>query len=198
MTNLTDIQSAFGKTDATQAQILHDTIDTMIDELVDAGPPDLDATWEEINAVAEMGGKIVAPATGNLALTAATHGNRIVYYDDADGVISLPAATGTGYTYTVVVKTPFTSGKIWVAATPGTDGFLGGLVGVDDDADAAYAWKAEADDDTITGNGTSTGGKAGDWYEFIDVADSLWLVRGFITQSGGSEATPFSATVSAP
>jgi|SaaInl7_200m_RNA_FD_contig_91_467588_length_3186_multi_5_in_0_out_0_2 hypothetical protein len=152
------------------------------------------ATAAEINAVADMSGQVVAPATGNLSLTAATHGNRVVYYDDADGVITLPAATGTGYRYTVILKTAFTAGSIKAASA--SDSFLGGIVGVDDDADAAYAWKAETDDDTITGNGTATGGKVGDCYEFIDLATGLFYVSGFITQSGGSEATPFSATVS--
>lgn len=78
------------------------------------------------------------------------------------------------------------------------DGFLGGVLGVDDDADAAFAWKAESGDDTISLDGTATGGKVGDWFQFTDMAAGLWLVEGFITQSGGSEVTPFSANVSAP
>jgi hypothetical protein len=141
-----------------------------------------------------MSAQVVAPATGDLSLTAALHGNRVLYYDDADGTITLPAATGTGYKYTVVVKTAFTAGTIQAASA--ADSFLGGLNGVDDDADAAYAWKAEAADDTLSFDGTATGGKAGDWIEFIDVATGLFLVKGYITQSGGSEATPFSAAVS--
>lgn len=187
MTNLSDIQAAFGKPDSAKATILHTTIQTMIDE----NDADLTATWEEVNAVADMSGKVVAPATGDLTLTAAAHGNRIVYYDDADGTVTLPAATGSGYTFTVVIKTAFTAGEIEAATNSAT--FLGGIVGVDDDTDAPYAWKAETLDDTISGNGAATGGKAGDWYEFVDVATNLYLVRGFITQSGGSEATPFSA-----
>ena len=189
MTNLTDIKSAFGQSDWDLATQLHTTALAM----VETGPVALTATWTEINEVADMSGQVVAPATGNLSLTAALHGNRVVYYDDADGVITLPAATGTGYRYLVVVKTPFTAGTIQVAGAG--DSFLGGLNGVDDDADAAYAWKAEAADDTISASGTATGGKAGDWYQFIDVATGLFLVSGFITQSGGSEVTPFSAAV---
>ncbi len=153
----------------------------------------ISATQAEINAVADMSGQVVAPATGNLTLTAATHGNRVLYYDDADGVITLPAASGSGYKYTIILKTAFTGGTIQAASA--ADSFLGGINGVDNDADAAYAWKAEANDDTISGNGTATGGKAGDCYEFIDVASGLFYVSGFITQSGGAEATPFSAAV---
>jgi len=153
------------------------------------------ATAAEINSVADMSGQLVAQAAGNFALTAATHGNRITLVNDADVVITLPAATGTGYKYKVlIVTTAWTGGSIVAASA--SDSFLGGINGVDDDADAPYAWKAETNDDTITGNGTATGGKVGDWYEFIDVATGLFLVNGFITQSGGAEATPFSATVS--
>ena len=190
MTTTNDIKTALSKNDAAKASLL----DSVIQSKIDTGPTDLDATWDEINAVADMSAHVLAPATGDLTLTAATHGNKIVYYDDADGTVTLPAATGTGYTYKIVLKTAFTAGAIQVANA--TDSFLGGINGVDDDADAAYAWKAETDDDKISGNGTSTGGKAGDWYEFIDVASGKFLVSGFITQSGGSEATPFSAAVS--
>lgn len=153
------------------------------------------ATAAEINAVADMSAHLVAQAAGNFSATAATHGNKITLVNDADVVITLPAATGTGYTYKfVIVTTAWTGGTIQAASA--SDSFLGGINGVDDDADAAYAWKAETNDDTITGNGTATGGKVGDWYEFIDVATGLFLVSGFITQSGGAEATPFSAAVS--
>jgi len=152
------------------------------------------ATAAELNAAADMSGKVVAPATGNLTLTPAAHGNRFVYYDDADGTITLPAATGTGYTYTIILKTAFTGGTIQAASA--TDSFYGGINGVDDDADAAYAWKAETNDDTISSDGSATGGKVGDFYKFTDIAAGKFYVEGFITQSGASEATPFSAAVS--
>jgi len=189
MTALTDMKASFSKRDTDRASLLHAAVESMID----ANDAALTATWTEINEVADMSGKVVAPATGNLTMTAALHGNRVLYYDDANGVITLPAATGTGYKYTIIIKTAFTGGTIQAAGA--ADSFLGGINGVDDDADAAYAWKAEAADDTISGDGAATGGKAGDCYEFLDVATGLFYVSGFITQSGGSEATPFSAAV---
>lgn len=200
-----DFLAAVGLNDSKKATQLNTAVQTV----VDSGPTTLTASWAEINtiadgitataaevnSVADMSGKLVAQAAGNFALTAATHGNRITLVDDADVAITLPAASGSGYVYTVlIVTTAWTGGSI--AAASAADSFLGGIVGVDDDADAAYAWKAEANDDTISGNGTSTGGKVGDWYKFTDVATGLFLVEGFITQSGGAEATPFSAGVS--
>lgn len=154
--------------------------------------------WEltyEGGTGASMGaGSLVTQAAGNFSLTEETHANRITLVNDADVVATLPAATGTGNVYKVlIVTTAWTGGTIQAASA--ADSFLGGLNGVDDDADAAYAWKAEAADDTISGSGTATGGKVGDWYKLTDVATGLFLVEGFITQSGGSEATPFSAAV---
>jgi hypothetical protein len=75
---------------------------------------------------------------------------------------------------------------------------VGSARGVDDDAEGAtgYQWNCETNDDTITMNGTATGGKAGDVWELEDIATDTWAVDGVLTQSGGSEATPFSATVS--
>jgi hypothetical protein len=162
-----------------------------------ADPTDLagvTATAAEINAAADVSGRLVAQAAGNFSLTAATHGNRITLVNDADVTITLPAASGSGNIYKVLIVTTAWSGGT-IQAASAADSFLGGINGVDDDADAAYAWKAEANDDTISGNGTATGGKVGDWYQFTDVATGLFLVEGFITQSGGSEATPFSAAV---
>lgn len=156
------------------------------------------ATADEINAVADVSGRIVTSTdAGTLALTAATHGDRIVYFSDADGAITLPNATGSGVRFHVVLATA--ASAMTITVTPDTDEeFAGGVVGVDDDADAAYAWKAEDDDDRISLNGTSTGGKVHDWFKFTDIATGVWLVEGFITQSGGSEATPFDAAISAP
>jgi hypothetical protein len=186
MTSVNVIRDTFDKTDTVRAERLYNAIVG----LINANDSDLTATWAEVNAVADMSGQVVAPATGDLDLTAALHGNRVVYYDDADGVISLPAATGSGIKYKVVIKTQLTTGSIEGLTASAT--FLGGLGGVDADADTALAYDAVAGDNTITG-GTATGGQPGDWFEFVDIATNLYIVSGFVTQSGGSEATPFSA-----
>jgi len=154
----------------------------------------LAASSTEMNEVCDMSTHVVAPATGDLTMTAALHGNRVLYYNDADGTITLPAATGTGYTYLVVLKTAATAATIQAASA--SDSFLGGISGVDGDADTAIAYSADPADDTISLNGTSTGGIVGDWYMFIDVATGLFLVDGYAHHSGGSEASCFSAAVS--
>jgi len=80
----------------------------------------------------------------------------------------------------------------------GADVMQGTIVGAstgDSATDAARTWRAGTSDDTVTLNGTTTGGvDIGDWIEFEDITATAWAVRGFITQSG-TEATPFSDTV---
>ena len=157
----------------------------------------LSATAAELNAVADESGRIVNTTAATLSLTAALHGDRIVTVNKADGAaLTLPAATGSGNRYTIIIGTTITSVGTTIKAASASDSFLGQATGVDDDADAAYAWKAETDDDTVTLDGSSTGGKAGDKFVFTDYATGVFHVEGLIAQSGGSEATPFSATVS--
>ena len=155
---------------------------------------ELSATHLELNEMNDMSLKVVAPSTGNLSVTQALHGNRFLYYDDADGAVTLPAAGGTGYVYMIVIKTSFTGGTIKAASS--SDSFLGGCSGMDTDVDGtAKSFSCDSADDTVTLNGVATGGIAGDWIRFTDVASGLWLVEGWLSFSGGSEATPFSATV---
>jgi hypothetical protein len=61
--------------------------------------------------------------------------------------------------------------------------------------DLTSIWPTAADSDTITLDGTTTGGVAiGDWIEVQDIVADKWAVRG-VTTSSGAEATPFSAAV---
>jgi hypothetical protein len=110
---------------------------------------------------------------------------------------TLPAATGSGDKYRFYVSVVNTSNYL-IKASAGTMLFKGMIVGqsaTDSATDAARTWVPGATDDTITLNGTTTGGKdIGNWIEFEDCSATMWAVKGFITQSG-SEATPFSDTV---
>ena len=151
------------------------------------------STGAEINTQCDKSASIVASTDGGtVALTQATHANKTILWSDANGVFQLPNATGTGDVYTVVLKTAATSATITVKAAT-DEGFLGGLSTIDSD-DSPNAWKAESADDTVSLNGTTTGGIIGDWYRFTDVASALWLVTGGSANTG-TEATPFSATI---
>lgn len=152
------------------------------------------ATAAEINNACDVSTRIVTVAdnTNTLALTATTHANRIVKVMDASLAITLPEATGTGDVYTVVQGIAATSSTFVTADTTNCH-FYGCIHGGDTDALAtSYQWNSAGGYDTITFNGVATGGKIYDWVKFTDIAADRWLVEGFITQSGGSEATPFS------
>lgn len=156
------------------------------------------STTAELNRATDISGRVVTLAV-TTAITEAAHEGRTVLMTGAGGArtFTLPAATGGGGKYRFVVGEVNTSNYL-IKASAGTMLFKGLIIGqsaTDSATDAARTWAAGSTDDTITLNGTTTGGvKLGDWIEFEDVAATMWAVKGMITQSG-SEATPFSDTV---
>lgn len=144
-------------------------------------------------------------ASGAVTVTAATltvtrsqHASRTVILSRSGGIgVTLPAATGTGDKYRFVIGTVSTTGYVFssVVGTDLMEGVIFGASTTDSATDAARTWLSGATDDTVTLNGTTTGGVAiGDWVEFEDISATGWSVRGMVTQSG-SEATPFSDAV---
>lgn len=110
---------------------------------------------------------------------------------------TLPAATGTGNKVTFIVGATITSNTSTIKAASAADEFLGVVMQVDaDTGDALVAYPAlDADGfDTITLNGSTTGGILGDKFTLIDIAAGQWQLDGY--ESGtGTVATPLSATV---
>jgi hypothetical protein len=136
---------------------------------------------------------VVDCTAATLAVTAAAHAGRTVTLNRAGGIaVTLPAATGTGHKYTFVVGTTFTTaGTIKVT---GDDTMTGNAILAQDSADTAVMFEAGATADTITMDGSTTGGLKGQVVELIDIAADLWSVR-TTSAATGTEATPFSATV---
>lgn len=149
------------------------------------------ATGAELRTFTNAGAVDLTTAT--LTVTAATHGGRVVSLNKADGItITLPAATGTGTRYFFGVTTTLTSdGVIQVANA--TDVINGGVIVATDTSGLVVPTAATSD--TITMNGTTTGGIKGSNLILTDVASGLFTVSGFLVASG-AEATPFSAAVS--
>ena len=126
----------------------------------------------------------------------ATHLNRTAVLNAlAGGQIDLPAATGTGNKYRVVVGTALTSAA-WIFRTNVATGdtFVGG-VNIDDTGDtapfaAAAFFPAGASDEVLTMAFAATLGTIGTWVEFEDFKTGLWQVTGYL---GGSvdPATPW-------
>jgi len=132
-------------------------------------------------------------ATASLTLDAATHGQSALVANAAAGMtVTLPSATGTGDEYTIYCGTTVTSNALVVQVTT-TDIFAGG-VSMSTDIGGTNMLTA-ATSDTISQNGSTTGGLAGSWIKVKDIASGVWMLDGFL-RTTGTEATPFSAAVS--
>lgn len=116
--------------------------------------------------------------------------------DAAAGLTAtLPKASGTGARYRFLIKTTVTSNSVVIKVANAVDAFNGFSQSVSDDPATVKGFIAAAgSDDTVTFNGTTTGGYVGDEVVVEDIASGLFqvTVRGKQT---GTEATPFSATV---
>lgn len=137
------------------------------------------------------------PTLVNAATFTATQdvAGETIVLDRAAGIaVTLPAATGSGSIYRFFVKTTVTSNNTTIKCANSVDVMQGFAVVLQDAGDTMVGFETAADTDTITFNGTTTGGVRGALVDLIDVEAGLWSVnvRGAAT---GTEATPFSATV---
>ena len=153
------------------------------------------ATAAEINRACDTSTRIVNVTTTPLAISEATHDGKVITLNKADGIaVTLPAATGSGIKLNFIIGTTITSSATTIKVT-GNDIMTGNAIVCNDSDNSVSGFETAADTDTISFNGSTTGGIKGDLVELIDIAADLWFVkvRGSAT---GSEATPFSATVS--
>src|SRR5512139_4259953 len=128
-----------------------------------------------------------------LTLDRDVHSDTVVTVNRAAGcIITLPASAGNGDEYTIYCGTTITSGSLKVQVANASDTIAGG-VAISTDI-AGVTMLCGGTDDTITMNGSTTGGIAGSWVKLVDVPGNKWMVSGFLA-STGAEATPFSAAV---
>lgn len=136
-----------------------------------------------------------------IAVTATTpltrsFANTDVLVNAAAGLtLTLPAASGTGDEYSIVIGTTVTSNSVIVRVANAVDVLIGNAFHGTDGGTGVHGYETAADTDTITLNGTTTGGVRGDRVVLRDVAAGFWQVEIF-GSSTGAEVTPFSATVS--
>ena len=152
------------------------------------------ASYTEINNMCDLSGRIYnLTAAGPIALSSADD-SEVITLNKADGqAITLPAATGSGIRFQLIVGTTITSVGTTIKCV-GNDIMKGTAVLLADGGDTVVAFATAADSDTITMDGSATGGIAGACIELIDIAADTWFVK-MISDASGSEATPFSATV---
>lgn len=146
------------------------------------------ATAAEINRVAQVSTRLVAPA-GNATFNTSMEGKTILW----NGTITaqnftLPAATGSGSVFNIVVVGGMSGNK--TIAPTGTDKFQGQAELVNATNSTVFGFTAQ-NSSLITLNGTTRGGLLGDRIILQDTLAGIWQVTIKGTASG-SEATPFS------
>jgi hypothetical protein len=142
------------------------------------------------------GSDSLVSVAANVTLTSASHAGRTMVLDIASGAtVTLPAASGTGNVYKFFVATTVTSNDYIIQVANASDTMAGMAILANDGGATASIFETAADSDTITMDGSTTGGILGAQVEIQDVASNVFsvVVRSAAT---GTEATPFSAAVS--
>lgn len=133
--------------------------------------------------------------TADTTLNRNTHAGNLLNFAIASGAtVTLPASAGTGDVYRFFVRTTITSNNAKIQVANSTDviqgcveiGAAGGVAGV--------VAGTTTTSDTITMNGTTTGGIIGSYVELTDALTGFWVLNGSLLASG-TVATPFSAAV---
>lgn len=140
--------------------------------------------------------------TATDAITEIEHAGRTLLLGEVGGnanvVLTLPDATGSGNIYHFIVSVAMggsTTYKIQVADADNT--IAGQIMYLDEDGTAVTSFPTVAASDTITLNSGTQGGLVGDTLTLIDIATDKYAVFGQMRVSAGANpATPFSAAVS--
>ena len=135
------------------------------------------------------------------AITVIEHAGRILLLGEvggnADVVLTLPDATGSGNVYEFIVSVTMASNTYKIACPDADNTITGTIQYLDLDGNAVSAFGTVAASDTITLNGGTQGGQVGDTLTLIDLVANKWMVKGQMrVPAGANPATPFSAAVS--
>lgn len=143
----------------------------------------------------QLGDSKMVNAGATLTVVRATHRGKTIAFDQASGsVITLPAATGSGDEYNFVVGTTVGSNSHILKVANSSDTMVGTVSIATTTTGAGTHEAAGGTDDTITMNGTTTGGIIGSSIRVRDIAANVWLINGNLVGSGVL-ATTLSASV---
>jgi len=119
-------------------------------------------------------------------------GMPVVVNRAAGCTLTLPAATGSGNSYEFIGAVDATGDQV-IQVTG--DDTMAGVAYLGNDSAGASCFYTAAASDTITLDGSTTGGLKGWRVSVTDIAADTWSVMVF-SEASGTEATPFSAAVS--
>jgi hypothetical protein len=153
---------------------------------------------DAVPAVRAPTNRVVTVTTTNVTITRADHYLKSIVLNRAAGItatLPLALSTNLGTKFTFYIPTSLSgSTKIKVASAADT---ITGRVQVDASlaSNAPTSFSAGSTADTISLNGTTTGGKKGDRFFLEVIASNLYAAYGEI-QATGASATPFVVSVS--
>lgn len=132
----------------------------------------------------------IVNAGASLTMTADSHLGTIIAMNAASGsAVTLPAATGTGNTYTVAVTTTVTSSNSTLTCA-GSDKMYGSFFLGSTTAALTDASIVALNNNTIISmNGTTTGGIKGSIIFLTDLATNVWVVEANLVGSGTTAIT---------
>jgi len=140
---------------------------------------------------------IVTDTASAVTLSKEKHAGKVLVVNRAAGTaVTLPASTGSGERYEIIVGTTISSNSTTIKVANSSDTMVG-MVETATTTGATtngFAEAAGGTDDTITMNGTTTGGIVGSRVVVQDFAVNKWMVTGYLIGSG-TLATSLSATV---
>lgn len=135
----------------------------------------------------------VSITTATAAITDDAYAGQRTLLNRAAGITAtLDPATGSGARYEFILMADASGDQ--VIQVTGTDTMMGVAFLGNDSAGASCFYTADTTD-TITLNGTTTGGLKGARVLVDDVASGIYAVMVY-SEASGTEATPFSAAVS--
>lgn len=143
---------------------------------------------------------VVDTTATTLAITRALHHEKEITVSSAAPIaITLPQATGTGSRYRFKLLVAATATQHTIKVANATDVMTGSCIGIlSTTALGTPGFNTSATSDTITLNGTTTGGAGSDQIEIVDVATGKFTVNmraSVVATALSLFLTPFSATV---
>ena len=137
---------------------------------------------------------IVTVTSATVSITDEAHvGQRVIFNRAAGVTATLPEATGSGNRYEFIGLVDASGSQI-IKVGDNTDVMMGVAYLGNDSAGASCFYTADTSD-TITMDGSTRGGLKGWRVVCDDIAANTWAVV-VMSEASGTEATPFSATVS--
>lgn len=136
---------------------------------------------------------LLVPKTAAATLTAADNGKTCFFNSAAGDIYTLPVPVA-GMRFRFVVLVTITSNAAKVITDSGSTFLLGTFV---QSTDGTYTVALRAADGTTirawSGNGSTTGGIKGDWFEVVALSTTQWAIWG-MGSATGTEATPFATS----